>query len=145
MRPHSSLVHSRTRVSQRYALFPLEGYPFSRLPSFPEAQVRVLASPAIGAGFVQYLIELPAGCGGSFKADGKTETFAYVLAGTGEMNHGQQAAFPLSAGSFALLPPDEVPRPSKPRRRCRSSFIANSSSRPKASTSSSRCWAMQTM
>lgn len=107
MRPHSSLVHSRTRVSQRYALFPLEGYPFSRLPSWPDAQVRVLASPAMGAGFVQYRIDLPAGSGGSFKADGKTETFAYVLAGTGEMNRGQQAAFDLSPGSFALLPPDK--------------------------------------
>ena len=51
MRPVQQLVHSRTRVCSKYALMPLEGFPFSRLPSWPDAQVRVLASPAL-AGYV---------------------------------------------------------------------------------------------
>ena len=44
-------------MTPKWALMPLEGFPFSRLPTFPEAQVRVLASPRIGAEFVQYLID----------------------------------------------------------------------------------------
>ena len=92
MRPPHQLVHSRARVRQRYALFPLEGYPTSRLPSWPDAEVRVLASPGLGAQFVQYLIDLPAGTGGRFDADERTELFVYVLSGP-------------RAGTFSLAPP----------------------------------------
>ncbi|MGC4033752.1 MAG: (S)-ureidoglycine aminohydrolase [Tepidisphaeraceae bacterium] len=106
MRPHHSLVHSRTRLTPRYALFPLEGYPFSRLPTWPDAQVRVLASPAIGAGFVQYLIDLPAGKRGEFAADGRAETFFYVLKGKGTLTSSAEKNRPLTPGSFGLLPPD---------------------------------------
>ena len=92
MRSPHQLVHSRARVRQRYALFPLEGYPTSRLPSWPDAEVRVLASPALGAQFVQYLIDLPPGKSGGFDPDDRVETFYYVLSGA-------------NAGTFALLPP----------------------------------------
>jgi (S)-ureidoglycine aminohydrolase len=102
MRPPEQLVHSRTRVRQRYALFPLEGYPFSRLPAWPGAEVRILAAPQLGAAFLQYLIDLPAGASGQFAADGATETFHYVLSGTGRL-HG--SAQPLTPGSFGLTPP----------------------------------------
>lgn len=102
MRPTDQLVHSRARARQRYALFPLEGYPFSRLPSWPEAEVRVLAAPALGARFVQYLIDCPAGKGGEFTADGKTETFYYLLSGSGSLG-GRS----LKVGSFGLIAPDE--------------------------------------
>jgi (S)-ureidoglycine aminohydrolase len=102
MRPVTSLVHARTRVRPRYALMPLEGFPFSRLPSWPDAQVRALASPAIGAEFVQYLIDLPAGKRGTFSADDRIESFFYVLNGTGRS--GEQA---IRAGSFGLMAPGE--------------------------------------
>jgi (S)-ureidoglycine aminohydrolase len=101
MRPVEKLVHSRTRVSSRFALMPLEGFPASRLPCWPDAQVRVLASPALGAEFVQYLIDLPAGKHGSFSADTQLETFFYVLSGTGKVTGGPQ----ISTGSFGLIPP----------------------------------------
>ena len=101
MRPVTSLVHSRTRLGKRHALFPLEGYPLSRLPSFPTAQVRVLASPAMGAGFVQYLLELPAGDGGRFADGDGVETFYSVRSGTGVTADG----VPLRPGSFGLTPP----------------------------------------
>ena len=39
---------SRTRVKPRYALLPLEGIPYSRLPEWPRAQVRVLARTGVG-------------------------------------------------------------------------------------------------
>lgn len=100
MRPVQQLVHSRTRVQSRYALMPLEGFPPSRLPNWPDATVTVLASPALGAQFVQYMIDLPARKTGEFAADEQIENFYYVLSGTG--NCGKLS---LSAGSFGLIPP----------------------------------------
>jgi (S)-ureidoglycine aminohydrolase len=105
MRSVQSLVHARTRVEQRYALMPLEGFPFSRLPSFPDAQVRVLASPALGAQFVQYLIDLPAKKRGNFAAEDGVETFFYVLAGDGSFSDGGQTKMSIKAGHFGLTPP----------------------------------------
>ena len=100
MRPHNSLVHSRTRVTDRYALLPLEGFPFSRLPNWPGADVRILATPSLGANFAEYLIDLPAGGRGNFGAADGIETFFYVTSGTGLFE-----GVPLAAGSFGLLPP----------------------------------------
>jgi (S)-ureidoglycine aminohydrolase len=105
MRPPQQLVHSRARVRQRYALFPLEGYPASRLPTWPDAQVHVLAAPALGAHFVQYLIDLPAAKRGEFPHDPHVETFHYVLSGTGEFRNGQGIEQALSPGNFGLTPP----------------------------------------
>lgn len=108
MRPIHQLVHSRTRVTSRYALLPLEGFPASRLPSWPTAVVKVLASPRIGAEFVQYLIELPAGERGEFAADPHIETFHYVLDGTGRFDDGE--GHDLRPGSFGLVPPERATR-----------------------------------
>lgn len=106
MRPHNQLVHSRTKVTQRYALMPLEGFPFSRLPGFPDAQVRVLASPALGAGFVQILIDLPAGSRGAFPSLDGVESFYYVLEGSGTHREGASGApRELTTGAFGLTPP----------------------------------------
>jgi|SRR5687768_2567725 len=106
MRVPHQLVHSRARVRQRYALFPLDGFPPSRLPSWPDAEVRVLAAPALGARFVQYLIDLPAGKRGEFPPDQRLETFYYVLSGSGGFINGTGIERELRAGSFGLTPPD---------------------------------------
>lgn len=104
MRRQDQLLSSRTRVKPRYALLPLEGIPFSRLPEWPRAQVRVLAGPALGAGFVEYLVDLPAGESGQHKADGGIEFFLYVLSGAVTLAaDGRDSA--LEEGGFALLPP----------------------------------------
>jgi (S)-ureidoglycine aminohydrolase len=100
MRSPQQLVHTRTRVCSNYALMPIEGFPVSRLPGWPEASVKVLASPALGAEFVEYLIELPAGKIGSFAADPNIETFFFILSGTGRSSDRH-----LAPGSFALIPP----------------------------------------
>ena len=104
MRPLQSLVHSRTRVRPRYALMPLEGFPTSRLPSWPEADVRVLASPRLGSEFVQLRIDLPAGKTGGFGADDANETFIFVLGGNGTLVTGD-VLHDIATGSFALTPP----------------------------------------
>src|SRR5689334_8850165 len=108
MRAPHQLVHARTRVTPRYALMPLEGFPDSRLPTWPDARVRVLASPALGAAFVLYLIDLPAGKRGEFRADLHVETFHYVLSGTGELTGdiGSWADRSLTGGSYGLTPPE---------------------------------------
>jgi (S)-ureidoglycine aminohydrolase len=62
--------------------------------------VKVLASPALGSAFVEYLIELHAGKTGTFAADAKIETFVFVLTGTGRaLDHN------LIPGGFGLIPP----------------------------------------
>lgn len=112
MRPVEQLVHSRTRVRPRYALMPLEGFPDSRLPTWPDARVRVLAAPALGAEFVQYLIDLPARKRGDFAPDRRLETFHYVLSGSGEFTTGASDAGgsagdrKLTVGSYGLTPPE---------------------------------------
>ena len=103
MRSPQQLVHSRARLRQRYALFPLEGFPTSRLPSWPDAEVRVLASPALGAQFVQYLIDLPDnGSAGEFAASDGIETFFYVISGTGSVPGSDKQD--VIAGDFGLIP-----------------------------------------
>jgi (S)-ureidoglycine aminohydrolase len=103
MRSVEQLVHSRTRVCANHALMPLEGFPASRLPTWPDAQVKVLAAPALGAGFVQYLIDLPAGETGGFPTDAALETFFFVLSGTAQLVAPSKK--PLVSGSFGLIPP----------------------------------------
>jgi (S)-ureidoglycine aminohydrolase len=105
MRTPRELVHSRARVEQRYALFPLEGYPPSRLPAWPGAAARVLASPALGAGFVESLVDLGAGQAGGYPADGRTETFLFLRAGRAELTVDTDRSVALAAGGFALVPP----------------------------------------
>jgi (S)-ureidoglycine aminohydrolase len=60
----------------------------------------------MGAGFVQYLIGLASGVAAHQPADGRIETFLYLLSGeaTLEMDHQQTA--PLQPGGFALVPPN---------------------------------------
>lgn len=103
MRPQNELRHTRTRVRQRYALLPLEGYPTSRLPHWRDTEVRILTSPAMGAEFVQYLLDLKAGGGTRHEPDGVAEVFLYVLSGETELilNGVAQA---LTEGGYALIP-----------------------------------------
>jgi len=103
MRPPDQLVHSRARLRPRYALFPIEGYPLSRLPLWTSAQVRVLASPAIGAQFVQYKIELADGGGTRQAPDNRVETFIYLLAGATAVTIGK-TKHTLTTGGFAFVP-----------------------------------------
>lgn len=81
MREINQLLHTRTRVRPRYALMPMEGFPVSRIAAWRNAEIRVLAAPALGAQFVQYKIDLQTGGGTNQPADGRVETFAYVLSG----------------------------------------------------------------
>lgn len=102
-RPHE-LLHSRARLRDRYAVFPIEGYPSSRLPAWPGVEARVLASPAMGAGFVETLLTLKAGQEGGYDADGRLETFLYVVSGSVVLSVDQAFVEPLGPGGYALVP-----------------------------------------
>jgi len=104
MRAQDQLLGSRTRVTSRYAVLPLEGIPYSRLPEWPQTPVRVLAGPALGAGFVEYLLEMDAGHTGFHAADRRIEFFLYVLSGRLSLAvDGREHV--LSDGGYAFVPP----------------------------------------
>lgn len=85
-------------------MLPLEGIPFSRLPEWPGVPVRVLAGPALGAGFAEYVIDLKPGQAGEHGADNRVEFFFYVLRGALTLRvDGRDHR--LAAGGFALVPP----------------------------------------
>jgi len=104
MRAQDQLLGSRTRVTPRYAVLPREGIPFSRLPEWPQAQVRVLAGPALGAGFAEYMVDLPAGGTGSHAADRRIEFFFYVLSGSIQLTIDRRQHL-LGEGGYAFVPP----------------------------------------
>lgn len=103
MIPPTTLLNPRARLTSRYALFPLDGYPPSRLPAWPDADAKVLCSPAMGAGFAEYLIDLPAGAASAHDADGRVETFVYVLGGRVDLDGND-----LGPGGYALVPADDA-------------------------------------
>jgi (S)-ureidoglycine aminohydrolase len=103
MRAIDQLLHTRTRVRQRYALMPLEGFPPSRLPPWENCEARVLAAPALGARFAEYRIDLQPGGGTKQAADDGVETFLYVLSGGVTLRIDQDASS-LTEGGYALVP-----------------------------------------
>jgi len=103
MRAIHELLHSRTRVRSRYALMPMEGFPTSRIPGWENAEIRVLAAPALGAQFVQYKIDLQPGGGAKHEADNAVESFIYVMSGSLGFRLDQSSS-QLSAGGFAFIP-----------------------------------------
>jgi (S)-ureidoglycine aminohydrolase len=104
MGTQAQLRHVRTRVRPRYALLPQEGYVTSVLPHWTGAEARILASPALGAQFAQYLIGLQAGGGHAHEADEQTEAFFFVLSGAVTLTLDEGRAPRLGAGGYALVP-----------------------------------------
>ncbi len=107
MRRQDELLGSRARVKERYALLPLEGIPYSKLNEWPEAEIRVLAAPAIGASFAEYLIDLKGGARGEHPSDGEVEHFLYLLSGRARLTvtGGNEMSEELTSGGYALIPP----------------------------------------
>jgi (S)-ureidoglycine aminohydrolase len=60
----------------------------------------------MGACFVQYLLRMTAGAAARQPADGRIETFFYVLTGEAMLEIDNREAAPLRAGGFALVPPN---------------------------------------
>ncbi|MBV8780569.1 MAG: (S)-ureidoglycine aminohydrolase [Phycisphaerae bacterium] len=103
MRTPTQLVHTRTRVRDRYAVMPLEGFPPSRLPRWKDTEARILAAPALGAQFVEVLLSIKPGGGAHQPADDRTQSFFYLLTGGAELTiDGHHVT--LGPGGYAYIP-----------------------------------------
>ena len=81
----SGLVASRAVVRRNYAILPPEGMATSVLPDWRDTMTRVLTAPAMGARFVQYLLEVAPGGGSEQTLRADVQMFLYVLEGEAEL------------------------------------------------------------
>jgi len=97
-------VASRAVVERNYAILPPEGIPESVLPEWTATAARVLTAPAMGAEFVEYLLDLAATGGSKQTLGPQIEAFFYVLEGRARLELGGKA-HDLAPGGFAYLSP----------------------------------------
>jgi len=104
MKP-DKLISTRIVIEREYAFLPTEEIHVSSIPNLKEAIVKVLASPQLGANFVEYLLDLKRN-GGSIKPfeEEDIEHFIYVLKGEGELE-ARDESHKITPGDYAYLPP----------------------------------------
>lgn len=88
-----------------YMLLPAVNRVESRLPHFNGISARVMASPQLGAGFVEYELTLQPGGSTDGALEDDLEQFFYVLEGNPGIGLGRGKTQKLVPGSFAWLPP----------------------------------------
>ena len=88
-----------------WAVIPKEGLVNNVIPNITGCKVSIIASPKMGAGFVQYVVEAvrDAGTTSPFAAEEGIESFAYVVEGEVELAAGDQKEI-FSAGGYAYAP-----------------------------------------
>ncbi len=96
----SGLVVSRAVVRRNYAILPPEGMAASVLPEWRDTVARVLAAPAMGARFAEYLLEVAPGGGTEQHLREDLQMFLYVLGGQAELDLNGKSQR-LAAGGFA--------------------------------------------
>lgn len=101
------ILFTRSKIKKgEYSYLTPGGLVQNVIPQMKNCQVSILASPRIGAEFVQYLIRASKG-GGTNQAFGRQEMielFLYVLEGEGELLCGGRS-FAAKAGSYLYVPP----------------------------------------
>lgn len=100
------LLSSRAIIKHgSYALIPPEGLVNNVIPFFENCTISVVASPSLGASFVNYLVEMEAGGKNTkgFGGDG-VETFVYVREGELEVTV-DGSKYELTAGGYVYSPP----------------------------------------
>ncbi len=104
--PPGAIGHNRGVVRPNYAFFPPEGVLASRLPQYDKTVARVLAAPALGARFAQFILEIAAG-GGTNRhvCEPGVQHFYFVLEGTCQLTIGDSASSLLAKHGFAYVPP----------------------------------------
>ena len=75
-----------------WAVIPKEGLVNNVIPNITGCKVSIIASPKMGAGFVQYVVEAvrDAGTTSPFAAEEGIESFAYVVEGEVQLAAGDQ-------------------------------------------------------
>ena len=98
------LLHSRAVVKRNYAILPLAGMAESVLPEWQNTVTRVLAAPAMGARFAQYLLDVAPRGGTDQRLRDPVEAFFFVLEGEIGLTHDGRA-HTMRKGGFAYLNP----------------------------------------
>ena len=93
---------TRTRVAGDHALIAPDGWVNSTLPGWSKCNVYIIISPAMGAGFAQWLVLMEQGGLGKFE-ENQWEHFVYVMEGSGTLTL-QEQKHSLTTGSFAFIP-----------------------------------------
>jgi (S)-ureidoglycine aminohydrolase len=94
--------NTRTSVGPRHALIALDGHVPSTVPGIENGTTIILISPAMGAGFTQFLVTFNQAGYASFPAD-DNERFVFVVSGQVELNVDAYAG-ELGKGGFAFVP-----------------------------------------
>jgi len=104
IQPPGVFAHHRTALTTHYAVFPPEGILESRIPGINDSTISIQATPALGAGFVQILLEMRQGGGMNCVRNDGMQAFFYVVSGTATLALGE-TVHQLAAGGFAYVPP----------------------------------------
>lgn len=102
----NDLLSSRAIVERgNFALIPPNGLVKNVIPNFENCEMTILATPKLGASFVDYLCRVLPGGGNTkgFGGDG-IETFIYVLKGKLQVTVGSDV-FDLTEGGYVYVPP----------------------------------------
>ncbi len=75
------MVGSRLVVERNFAVFPPDSWVASNLPGWRATEAIILASPALGADFTQYVLQIASGGGSQHKLPPGIQGFLYVLDG----------------------------------------------------------------
>lgn len=105
--PKDLLTTRAVIKKQEYAVIPPEGRVINSIPDFKNCQFSVLASPKLGASFVEYIASVDAGGKTihTFARAENIESFLYFLDGAGELEvsiDGQDQT--LKQGGYAFAP-----------------------------------------
>lgn len=91
-----------------YTVVPPTGLVNNVIPGIDGCRVSIVASPKMGASFVQYMVTVPSGCGTSrpFGQNEGVETFVYVISGAGSFKTGGQT-YAAPQGAYLFSPPGQ--------------------------------------
>ncbi len=99
------ILATRAVVRKNYAVIPPEGLVNNVVPGIENCRISIIASPKMGASFVQYLITANEGGGTTrpFGTESNTEVFIYVISGHGKFcAEGKEYDAP--AGAYLFVP-----------------------------------------
>ena len=102
-------LESRAKIKHgQYAIIPPEGRVINVIPGFEGFEMTILASPKLGASFVQYVGKADPGAKtGLYGGDG-IETFVYVIDGEGELTvKVEDEKYTLTQGGYVFSPEDK--------------------------------------
>ncbi|MDQ0175410.1 (S)-ureidoglycine aminohydrolase [Bacillus chungangensis] len=102
------LLTSRSIIKRgNYALIPQEGLVNNVIPGFEECTISILASPRLGAHFVDYIVTMHEG-GKNEKGYGEegVQTFVYCIEGKVKASTSKES-FTLEEGGYLYCPPGE--------------------------------------